>query len=242
MFSNTPKLHIFPFYYWVLLLLAMGMHVRLTNYQKQNDIRNLLNKARQANTKRSLGKHPVSAWVTHASCTRQAIPSHSSVHLPLRRFRNIKKLTDLTAVQKMQLHSWRVVILSREYSQRHSLQVRRGSRANSPTSDSSAVMVWGQAFPAEPIQSLMAHSAWKYKSAAETLHKPCSHFHCSGNLHLRSIKAPAHPNVVLNTLGPVSTSGHSKFTKRAHLLKRPELAGFSENIHLAGTKHLSQAP
>lgn len=156
----------------------------VTNYQTQNNKRNLLNKAKQANTKCSLEKHPMSAWVTQTSWTRQAIPSHSSIHLPLPCFCNVKALTDLTAVQKMQLHSWRVVILSREYSQRQSLQVRRGSRANSPASDLSAVMVWGQAFPAESIQSLMVHSAWKEKSTAETSHKPCSHFHCSENFHL----------------------------------------------------------
>ena len=132
--------------------------------------------ARQTNTKCSLGKHPLSAWITHTSCTGQATPSHSSIYLSLPCFCTVKALLDLTDVQKMQLHSWRVVILSREYSERHSLQVSKGARANSPASDSSAVMVWGQAFPAEPIHSLMVHSAWKDKSTAEISHEPRIHF------------------------------------------------------------------
>lgn len=139
----------------------------------------------------------------------QAIPSHSSVHVPLPHC-NEKALTDLTAVQKMQLHSWRVVILSSEYSQRHSLQVRRGSRANSPASDSSAVMVWGQAFPAEPIQSLMVQlslkreiGSWNIAQAMQSLpslweftsqiHKrtctpKCTTQHLGASLNLRPFK------------------------------------------------------
>lgn len=207
----------------------------VTYYQKQNDKRKLSKKTRQLTPNMLFRK--VSCVSTGNTCFlyKTSNPISHSVHLPLSHSCNVKALTDLTAVQKMQLHSWRVVILSREYSQRHSLQVRRGSRANSPASDLSAVMVWGQSFSAEPIQSLMVPSAWKEKSAAETLHKPCSHFHSSENLHLRSIKVPAYPNVLLNLLGPVSTSDHSKFTKRANFLKRSKLAGFSEDIYLAGT-------
>lgn len=76
----------------------------------------------------------------------------------------------------MQRHSWRVVILSREYSQRHSLQVSRGSRAKSPASDLWAVMVSGLGFPAEPILSSVVPSAWKDKSRAEASHRPHSYF------------------------------------------------------------------
>lgn len=128
----------------------------------------------------------------------QAIPSNPISQLclsPITLLCNLKVLLDLTDVQKMQLHSWRVVILSREYSQRHSLQVSSGSRAKSPASDLSAVMVRGQAFPAEPILSPIVRSAWKEKSTAETSHIFTSHW--SKNLQLGSIKAPAHLNVPL---------------------------------------------
>lgn len=104
------------------------------------------------------------------------MPSWSSVYLPLLCSCNLKVLLNLTDVQKMQWHSCRVVILSREYSQRHSLQVSRGSSAKSPASDLSAVMVSGLGFPAEPILSSVVLSAWKEKSRAEASHRPCSYF------------------------------------------------------------------
>lgn len=138
---------------------------------------------------------------------------HLTVLSPITPLCKVKALLGLTDVQKMQLHSWRVVILSREYSQRHSLQVSRGSRANSPASDSSAVMVWGQAFPAEPIQSLIVHSAWKEKSRAETSHKPCS-FSLTWAFTAQIHKSTCTPKYTTSASWCQShTSGHSKFTK-----------------------------
>lgn len=125
----------------------------------------------------------------------------------------------------MQLHSWRVVILSKEYSQRHSLQVSRGSRANSPASDSSAVMVWGQAFPAEPIRSLIVHSAWKEKSTAETSHKPCSHFSLTWEFTAQIHKSTCSPKCTsLASWCQSYTSGHSKFTKKVPESPPPQKA------------------
>lgn len=66
-------------------------------------------------------------------------------------FSHTKASGRLTAVQKRQRHSRSVVILSKDSSQRHSLQVTRGAGASSPTAGFSVVMVRYWVLPPEPI-------------------------------------------------------------------------------------------
>lgn len=77
---------------------------------------------------------------------------------PFLTFPRYKHWGELTGVQKIHWHSWRIVILSRDCSHRQSLQVTSGAGIRSPGGGFSAVMVRHWSPSTEPISLSSASS------------------------------------------------------------------------------------